>query len=210
MRRSLGYSTMSSSKSTAFAEPPRAHVGLGANLGQPTRALTSAVHALAQLGKVQAVSKLYATDPVGGPPDQPPFRNAVIVWQPAIAYATPARALAALLAIERALGRNRHAPDHVRWGPRRIDLDLLAWEGPAAPQRSATPRAITPDLPHPRAFERPFVMIPWADAAPSYRTPNGHTVAEVARSCSAHGVMALAGAEAAAWERVTEAFTPPR
>jgi 2-amino-4-hydroxy-6-hydroxymethyldihydropteridine diphosphokinase len=161
--------------------------------------MIAALRALAAVGTVGPVSSLWETDPVGGPGDQPTYRNAVATWRPAGAWASPQRALAALLAIELALGRERRD----RWGPRRIDIDLLAWDAAGAaggadrPARSGLPR---PDLPHPRAFERPFVLVPWSEVAPGWRDPrSGATVADAAAAAGRGGVRPAALTEAARW-----------
>jgi 2-amino-4-hydroxy-6-hydroxymethyldihydropteridine diphosphokinase len=172
-----------------------AYVALGANLDDPTLALTAAVAAIARLGPVTARSHLYLTAPVGGPAGQPPYRNAVVAWRPAPPWATPAAALAALLAIERALGRQRRE----RWGPRRIDLDLLdlITPAPAAAPPFAPPETL---LPHPRAHERAFVLLPWADVAPDHRLgPSGCSVAALASAIDRSGVALALASDAARW-----------
>jgi 2-amino-4-hydroxy-6-hydroxymethyldihydropteridine diphosphokinase len=188
-------------------------VALGANLDDPVAAMIAAVRALAALGSVGPVSSLWCTDPVGGPPGQPTYRNAVAVWRPAASWATPVRALAALLAIEQALGRERRD----RWGPRRIDLDLLAWvedaeaakDAPA--QRGATgARGPAPVLPHPRALERPFVLVPWAEVAPSWRHPQaGVRIADAAARVGATGVRPVDASERVRWKDAIEARGVP-
>lgn len=148
-------------------------------------------------------SRLYATDPVGGPAGQPPYLNAVVVWRPAPAWSTPVRALAALLAVEAGLGRRRRE----RWGPRRIDLDLLDGEGWwPAPVRERGPG---PALPHPRAGERAFVLVPWADVAPAWPLADGgrsRGVAERAAAGDRAGVRLADPAAAAAWARALAEF----
>lgn len=175
---------------------PIAFVALGANLGDPAAALAAAVVALGRLGQIDGASDLWATDPVGGPAGQRTYLNAVIGWRPAPAWSTPERALAALLAIESGLGRVRREP----WGPRRIDLDLLDWRGGRS--RAHGSRLRRPALPHPRAHERAFVLVPWSEVAPDWATgpvaPDGgrppHAaftrprVADSARACDRTGV----------------------
>jgi 2-amino-4-hydroxy-6-hydroxymethyldihydropteridine diphosphokinase len=161
--------------------------------------MIAALRALAGLGPVGPVSSLWATDPVGGPDGQPTYRNAVAAWRPAGPWASPRRALAALLAIEQALGRQRRD----RWGPRRIDIDLLAWDADraaAALDRAARSSLPRPDLPHPRAFERSFVLVPWSEVAPDWRDPrSGATVADAAAAAGWGGVRPVAAAEGARW-----------
>jgi 2-amino-4-hydroxy-6-hydroxymethyldihydropteridine diphosphokinase len=189
-----------------------AHVALGANLDDPVATMIGALRALSALGTVGPVSSLWSTDPVGGPPDQPTFRNAVAAWRPARAWAAPGRALGALLAIEQALGRERRE----RWGPRRIDLDLLAWHaepGAADAGRPTTAGAVRasgrgtrPDLPHPRALERPFVLVPWAEVAPGWRHPRaGLSIADAAAAADARGVREVDPDEGARWAVAVDA-----
>lgn len=164
------------------------------------------MQALARLGEVTGASSLWRTEPVGGPPGQPAYRNAVVTWVPAAPWRTPARALAALLAVERALGRVRGE----RWGPRLIDLDLLAWDGfPDASARAG--RAPSPTLPHPRARERAFVLVPWAEVAPGWRHPlDARRLAELAAAVGRHGLQAAAAPERRAWEAAVGACREPR
>ena len=162
--------------------------------------------ALGRLGVVTAGSSLYVTEPVGGPADQPPFRNAVVTWVPAPPWRGPRRAVAGLLAVERALGRVRRQ----RWGPRTIDLDLLAWDGdrgiPASGGRG--PAAV---VPHPRARERAFVLVPWAEVAPGWRHPDdGRTIADLAAALGRAGGRAAPPAEVRAWEGALRAARGPR
>jgi 2-amino-4-hydroxy-6-hydroxymethyldihydropteridine diphosphokinase len=168
--------------------------------------MIAALAALAALGAVGPVSSLWSTDPVGGPEGQPTYRNAVAAWRPADAWASPRRALAALLAIEQALGRERRD----RWGPRRIDLDLLAWDADGAavaPDRAARSGLPRPDLPHPRAFERPFVLVPWSEVAPGWRDPrSGATVADAAAAAGWGGVRPVAPPEGRRWAAAVAAL----
>ena len=97
--------------------------------------------------------------------DQPDFINAVVALQTSLA---PLVLMRALLDLETSLGRVRAE----RNGPRRIDLDLIAFDQ----RRIDTPGL---QLPHPRAIERAFVMVPWAEIAPDVRI-GGSTVREVA------------------------------
>ncbi len=145
----------------------RAAVALGANLGQRATTLSSAAAELGVQAGVDlvALSSFFETNPVGGPPGQPAFLNAVLVVETAL----PAgELLAALHGIEDAHGRVRE----VRWGPRTLDLDLLAYG-----DLVSTDPALT--LPHPRAYERAFVLVPWADVDPSFDVPGLGTVAQL-------------------------------
>ena len=140
-------------------------VALGANLGDARATLESAVRAVAGLPgmRVRAVSPLVETDPVGGP-EQPAYLNAVLVGDTTL---DPDDLLRRLHEIEADHGRTRE----VRWGARTLDLDLIQVGTPASGSevRRKDP-ALT--LPHPRAHERGFVLVPWslADPAATIRT----------------------------------------
>lgn len=136
---------------------PRAVIALGANLGDRGESLTIAVDELRELPgfTVMTVSPIFETDPVGGP-DQPPYLNAVVVGRTNLA---PHDLLDALHSIEAAHGRTRE----VRWGARTLDLDLIQYGRPGGPDEviSHDERLL---LPHPRAAERAFVLVPWEAA----------------------------------------------
>lgn len=134
-------------------------VALGANLGDAGETLADAVREVAALPgvRVRAVSPLVETDPVGGP-EQPVYLNAVLLADCAV---EPAELLTALHGIEAAHGRTRE----VRWGARTLDLDLLQVGRPGTPgEVRAADAALS--LPHPRAHERGFVLVPWLAADP--------------------------------------------
>lgn len=134
----------------------RAFIGLGSNLGDRAKTLTEAVAALEGAGvRVVAGSSIYETDPVGGP-SQPRFLNQVIEID---FEGTPRRLLETCQRIELLLGRNRAREE--RWGPREIDLDVLAVGDAIAKEPGL-------DLPHPRIAERAFVLVPWAEIAPEF------------------------------------------
>ena len=119
---------------------------MGANLGDRAAVLAAAAEAVAALPGVAvvAVSAVYASAAVGGPPGQPSFLNAVLVLDTEV---PPDDLLAALHVVESAYGRVRE----VRWGPRTLDLDLLAYGTVVSSAPELT-------LPHPRAHERAFVL----------------------------------------------------
>jgi 2-amino-4-hydroxy-6-hydroxymethyldihydropteridine diphosphokinase len=133
----------------------RAALALGANLGHPREALRGALAGLRQDPSIQviAVSSLWRTAAVGGP-EQPDYLNAVVVVDTSL----DAWALLALAhSLERVAGRIRD----VRWGPRTLDVDLLAVDEVVSDDPLLT-------LPHPRAHERGFVLVPWAEVDPGY------------------------------------------
>ena len=126
----------------------RALLGLGSNVGDRLAHLRSAV---ASLSGVIGVSDVYETDPVGGP-EQGRFLNIVV----AIETDLDARALLGVChRIESAAGRVRD----VRWGPRTLDVDILWMDGVTIDEDDL-------QIPHPRMWERRFVLRPLADVAP--------------------------------------------
>jgi 2-amino-4-hydroxy-6-hydroxymethyldihydropteridine diphosphokinase len=131
----------------------KAFLGLGANLGDPIATLNEAKSRLGDIGTVTAVSSLYRTPPWGGV-DQPPFVNAALTLETAL---DPDALLAALKALERALGRVAS----VRWGPRAIDLDILDYEGERRHDAALT-------IPHARLLERAFALVPLAEIEPAF------------------------------------------
>lgn len=135
----------------------RAWVGLGGNVGDVAAAFDTAIAGLGATPgiEVTAVSRRYRT-PAWGVAEQPPFLNAVSA---VLTTLGPVDLLEVLLSLERVAGRDRSR--ETRWGPRPLDLDLLAIDGVVLD----TPRLV---LPHPRAHERAFVMVPWADLAPDF------------------------------------------
>ena len=143
-----------------------AFLGLGSNLGDRLAALQRAADLLADEPGVTLTrsSRVWETDPVGGPP-QPDFLNAVVRAETDL---EPAGLLAACQRVEAALGRVRAE----RWGPRTIDVDLLLYGA----------RTIdTPDLtvPHPRMVERAFVLMPLLEVDPDPPMPDGARLADV-------------------------------
>ena len=131
----------------------RALLGLGANLGDPIATLCDARARLGELGRVTATSSLYRTLP-WGVEEQPPFVNAALALDTAL---DPDALLAALKALEAELGRVAS----FRWGPRAIDLDILAYDGVRRDDPALT-------IPHARLNERAFVLVPLAEIDPAY------------------------------------------
>ena len=160
----------------------RIYVGLGGNVGHVAQAMVAALRLLEARGMaVASVSPLYRTAPVGGIA-QPDYLNGVAALE---ADADPATVLAHLLAVEAELGRNR--AQEQRWGPRTLDLDYLLDE--------AWPTVEEPDLslPHPRLWERAFVVVPLADVWPACPTPDGRALATWAEELRRAGGLAEAG-----------------
>lgn len=137
----------------------RAAVALGTNMGDRIQNLRAAVDAMNALPdtRVEAVSRVYETDPVGYV-DQPDFLNTAARL---VSSLSPEALLGALLGIEAAIGRRRTFPN----APRVIDLDLLLME---TPEEQPVLRACSElTLPHPRMRERAFVLLPLQDVFPS-------------------------------------------
>jgi 2-amino-4-hydroxy-6-hydroxymethyldihydropteridine diphosphokinase len=140
----------------AGAPSVRAFLGLGSNLGDRRAHLRRAVDQLRAGGRapVTAVSRIYETEPVGGPDDQGPFYNLVV--ELAVAPGSdPYLLLEECRRLEAAAGRVRS----VRWGPRTLDVDVLWIDGVALDDPELT-------VPHPRWLERRFVLAPLAELAP--------------------------------------------
>ena len=127
----------------------RAFLALGSNLGDRRAFLREAVAALPD---VVAVSRLYETAPVGGPDNQGPYLNLVVQLD-------TARSPRELLEVCREREAEAERVRVVRWGPRTLDVDVLWVDGVTVDD---------PDLvvPHPRMFERAFVLMPLRDLAP--------------------------------------------
>ena len=134
----------------------RAFLGMGSNLGDSRRVLRDAVDTLGD--SVVAVSPVYETEPVGGPPGQQDYLNLVVELD---TEQTPRQLLGLCRRLEAAAGRVRVE----RWGPRTLDVDILI---------VGELRVDEPDLvvPHPRMQERRFVMAPLADLAPELVPPD--------------------------------------
>jgi 2-amino-4-hydroxy-6-hydroxymethyldihydropteridine diphosphokinase len=132
---------------------------LGANLGEPYAMLCEALTLLAAHDewRLTAISSVYVTEPVGGPEGQPPFLNAVGLAEVPFGARTT---LGLFHVVEDACGRVRDE----RWGPRTLDLDLIVFD-----DLQSTDPALT--LPHPRAYERGFVVQPWLEVEPDAALP---------------------------------------
>ena len=147
----------------------RAHVGLGANLGDRERTLREAVAALgAERGiEVVAVSTLRETEPVGVG-EQPPFLNGAAALDTTL---EAPELLERLLAIEQRFGRVRVPGEH---GPRTLDLDLLLYGEEEIDEPGLA-------VPHPRLYERRFVLEPLVELDPALVVPGRGTVESLLR-----------------------------
>jgi 2-amino-4-hydroxy-6-hydroxymethyldihydropteridine diphosphokinase len=143
-------------------------VGIGSNLGDRQATIERALALVGALDGVEviAVASLRETEP-WGLVEQPPFLNSALALETTLA---PAELLAALLEVERALGRRRSR--ETRWGPRTIDLDLLVMDDVVL----ATPEL---ELPHPRLHERSFVLEPLVELDPSLVVPGRGRVSDL-------------------------------
>ncbi len=165
----------------------RTVLALGSNLGDRLATLQGGVDAL--LGApglaLVALSPVYETVPVGGPP-QPEYLNAVLIAETSL---SPADLLRRAQAAESAFGRVRQEV----WGPRTLDVDVIVYGDVMSGDPELT-------LPHPRAQERAFVLAPWLDVDPGAEIPGQGRVAAlleavVARSGGQPGVRRLDDAQ---------------
>jgi 2-amino-4-hydroxy-6-hydroxymethyldihydropteridine diphosphokinase len=132
----------------------RAFIGLGGNVGEPAVAFRSAVAELRGIGQVVRVSSLYDSAPRDAL-GQPNFLNAALELETDL---EPVDLLVALKRIELSLGRD---PQGRRWGPRTLDLDILAFDG-----RCVADTEHDLVVPHPRFHERRFALEPVAELDP--------------------------------------------
>jgi 2-amino-4-hydroxy-6-hydroxymethyldihydropteridine diphosphokinase len=156
-----------------------AWIGVGSNLEDPRAQVLAGIGHLRKIPRTRLVltSRLYRSRPFGKT-DQPEFVNAVAG---VLTQLDPMTLFRELKAIEKAMGRPEQ---HERWGPRIIDLDLLAQ---ADERRSDA--ALT--LPHPGIVERNFVLYPLADIAPDLDLPGLGRVADLAAAVTAEGLTQL-------------------
>jgi len=147
---------------------------LGSNLGDRLANLAAAVQAIRAAVRLEAISPVYETDPVGGPAGQPAYLNAVVVADSA---AAPEELLRLVQEWEAAAHRVRTE----RWGPRTLDVDIITVDGTRSESAELT-------LPHPRAYERAFVLVPWADVEPDAVLPGHGRVGDLAAAIDASGV----------------------
>jgi 2-amino-4-hydroxy-6-hydroxymethyldihydropteridine diphosphokinase len=157
-----------------------AYVALGSNLDDPRVQVERALDALAGVRNSRLVlrSSLYRSRPFG-PVEQPDFVNAVAGL---LTTLSPEALLAELQALETRLGRERPV---VRWGPRRIDLDLLAHGTGCADQPGLT-------LPHPGIADRAFVLVPLAEIAADLAVPGRGRVRALLARVDSSGVERIA------------------
>jgi 2-amino-4-hydroxy-6-hydroxymethyldihydropteridine diphosphokinase len=154
-------------------------LALGGNIGDVRAAFDRAIAQLCDGKDVRLVARSsdYKT-PAWGVTDQAPFINACIAVETDL---PPGALLARAQDVERALGRDRAAERH--WGPRKIDIDLLAYDDLCFEEPGLT-------LPHPRLFERGFVLVPLAEIAAD-RVIAGRRITEALAQADTSGIERL-------------------
>ncbi|MEL7994509.1 2-amino-4-hydroxy-6-hydroxymethyldihydropteridine diphosphokinase [Streptomyces sp. NEAU-PBA10] len=160
-----------------LSNPKTAVISLGSNLGNRLETLQGAVDALEDTPglRVRAVSPVYETEPWGVEPgSQPSYFNAVAVIRTTL---PPGSLLERAQAVEEAFHRVRDE----RWGPRTLDVDIVAY----ADVVSADPELT---LPHPHAHERAFVLAPWHDVDPEAELPGQGSVDELLSALAGDGL----------------------
>jgi 2-amino-4-hydroxy-6-hydroxymethyldihydropteridine diphosphokinase len=155
-----------------------AFIAFGSNLGNRLKHLRTGKRELeAHAGLISAQSRVFETEPVGGPDNQGAYLNAVVQLETGLSAPDLLRVL---LEIERSRGRERRE----RWGPRTLDLDVLLYGDQIIH---------TPDLtvPHPRLHDRAFVLEPLSDLVPHLEIPGiSRTVDDLRSSVGSAGVWA--------------------
>ncbi len=156
-----------------------AYVALGSNLADPAEQVTAALGRLPGIPGTRLIarSRLWASRPLGSQ-DQPDFVNAVAGL---LTQLDARELLGELQALERAMGRTDPV---VRWGPRSIDLDLLALGSDELSEPALC-------LPHPGVHERDFVLYPLAELAPELWIPGRGRVEALARRVANRGIVPL-------------------
>ena len=127
-------------------------IALGANLGEPRTQLEEAIEALRKVIKIEAISSFYETKPFKVYEEQPNYINAVLIGETIL---EAEQLMKELLAIEERIGRKRSTLNAARL----IDLDIIDYQRMVINSENLT-------LPHPRAYEREFVLRPWIEIDP--------------------------------------------
>ena len=162
-------------------------LGLGANIGNREANLRMALRGLTRMARVEAVSSLYETDPIGSVKDQPPFYNAASRIETGL---EPESLLRFLKTLEHEIGRRTGGP---LGGPRPIDLDILLYEDRLHESADLT-------VPHRRLAERAFVLVPLAEIASDVRHPaDGKSIADLAQGMTTEAVRQI---KPAGWDGV--------
>ncbi len=158
----------------------QALIAFGGNLGDARATIAAAIAALCDGRAVTLLRRSadYRTPP-WGVTGQPPFINACILADTTL---TPRDLLARAQAVERRFGRNRSR--ETRWGPRTLDIDLIAYGDLALDEPGLV-------LPHPRLFERAFVLVPLAEIAADMMI-TGRRIGDAAAAVDRTGIERLA------------------
>ena len=151
-------------------------LGLGSNLGDSVVIIEQAIQEMSEFVRDIKRSSNYQTQPVGGPP-QPNYLNVVVLG---ITNLMPEELLLKLQSIELLHGRVR--TEH--WGARTLDIDLIDFDSTAFHSETLT-------LPHPRAHERSFVLIPWSDVDPEAALVGFGSVKSILPTLESGGVVRL-------------------
>lgn len=182
--------TPTTRRATGYRADVLAYIGLGGNTGDPAVTFGRAVGALRATGQIVRVSSLYASAP-RDVEDQPEFLNAALELETDLA---PRQLLVQLKGIELALGRD---PSGERYGPRSIDLDILAIQG-----RCLADQDLNLFVPHPRLQERRFALEPLTEIDPGLKPWAGCddmrvdvTVADLLPSVAGQDVRRVGGPE---------------
>jgi 2-amino-4-hydroxy-6-hydroxymethyldihydropteridine diphosphokinase len=163
------------------------YLGLGANIGNREANIRMALRGLTRMARVEAVSSLYETDPIGSIKDQPAFYNAACRIDTGL---EPESLLRFLKSLEHEIGRRPGGPIG---GPRPIDLDILLYDDGTLETEDLT-------IPHQRMHERAFVLVPLAEIAPDVMYPGREeTIAKLAAVVGAEGVRRI---KEAGWDGV--------
>jgi 2-amino-4-hydroxy-6-hydroxymethyldihydropteridine diphosphokinase len=154
-------------------------LALGGNLGEVRQTFDRAIKMLCDGTTIQFIARSsdYVTPP-WGVEDQPPFVNRCIAVETAL---SPHALLARAQDVERAFGRDRGKEQ--RWGPRTLDIDILVYGDVTIAEPDLT-------LPHPRLFERAFVLVPLNDIAAD-RVIAGRRVRDALAETDATGIQRL-------------------
>jgi 2-amino-4-hydroxy-6-hydroxymethyldihydropteridine diphosphokinase len=155
----------------------RAVISIGSNLGERRVNLQGAVDSLADTPEVwvTGVSPVYETVPVDAPEGSKDFLNAIVLLDTTLAART---LLERALAVESAYGREREGEPNA---PRTLDVDLIVVGDRRADEEDLV-------LPHPRAAERAFVLVPWLDLEPDAEIPGVGPIAELVEKTGRDGV----------------------
>ncbi len=155
----------------------RAVISIGSNLGERRNNLQGAVDTLADTPEVwvTGVSPVYETVPVDAPEGSKHFLNAIVLLDTTLAART---LLERALAVESAYGREREGEPNA---PRTLDVDLIVVGDRRADEEDLV-------LPHPRAAERAFVLVPWLDLEPDAEIPGVGPIAELVEKTGRDGV----------------------